>query len=82
MVLVAAHHGHGLPLFNRDADEVLNGWTECDPDVVAALKELYGPSGRYELERARLQRTLGVHRLAHLEALLRCADMQVSREGR
>lgn len=81
-VLCAGHHGHGLPLFDRDADALLGDWDGCEPAVVEALGLLFGPSGRYELERVRLQRALGVHRLAYLEALLRCADMQVSREGR
>ncbi len=81
-VLGAPHHGHGLPLFDRDADALLGDWDGCDPEVAEAVRLLFGPSGRYELERARLQRALGVHRLAYLEALLRCADMQVSREGR
>jgi CRISPR-associated endonuclease/helicase Cas3 len=80
-VLSAAHHGHGRALFNRDADALLGEWDTCDPAIVEAARQLFGPSGRYELERTRLQRALGVHRLAYLEALLRCADMQVSREG-
>jgi hypothetical protein len=80
--LVAAHHGHGLPLFDRGPDAVQSGWDDCEPEVVDALRELFGEYGRYELERARLGRQLGVHRLAYLEALLRCADMQISREGR
>jgi CRISPR-associated endonuclease/helicase Cas3 len=80
--LVAAHHGHGLPLFDRGPDAVRSGWEDCEPDIVDALHELFGEYGRYELERARLGRQLGVHRLAYLEALLRCGDMQISREGR
>jgi len=82
VVIGAAHHGHGLPLFDRDADALLGDWDGGDPAVAEAVRLLFGPSGRYELERTRLQRSLGVHRLAYLEALLRCADMQVSREGR
>jgi CRISPR-associated endonuclease/helicase Cas3 len=77
-----AHHGHGLPLFNRGRDAILDGWDGCEPDVREAVSELFGGCGRYELERARLIAALGLHRLAFLEALLRCADMQVSREGR
>ena len=75
------HHGHGLPLFNRGPDAVLDGWDECEQDVVEAVRELFGEYGRYELERARLVGALGLHRLAFLEGLLRCADMQVSIEG-
>ncbi|MBB4663297.1 CRISPR-associated endonuclease/helicase Cas3 [Conexibacter arvalis] len=81
-VIVAGHHGHGLPLFDRDPEAVLDGWGDCERAVRDALDELFGPFGVYERERLRLQRSLGVHRLAYLEALLRCADMQVSREGR
>jgi CRISPR-associated endonuclease/helicase Cas3 len=80
-VLVASHHGHGMPLFDRSPEAVLDGWDGCDARVEDALKELFGPCGRYELERARLERALGLHRSLHLQALLRCADMQVSREG-
>jgi CRISPR-associated endonuclease/helicase Cas3 len=81
-IVLGPHHGHGLPLFDRDPDAVLAGWAACDAEVVEALGELFGAYGRYELERARLVRELGVHHLSYLEALLRCADMQVSREGR
>lgn len=81
-VVGAAHHGHGLPLFDRDPDALVGDWEACPPDVRAALDELFGPHGRYATERARLRRTLGVHGLSYLEALLRAADMQVSREGR
>lgn len=81
VTLVAAHHGRGRTLFDRDRDGLLDGWAEVPPQVQGAAGRLYGPSGRYELLRSRVQRDLGVHRLALLEALLRCADMQVSREG-
>jgi CRISPR-associated endonuclease/helicase Cas3 len=80
-VIGTGHHGNGQPLFDRDADALLGDWDACDPAIVEAAQLLFGSSGRYELERARLQRSLGVHGLAYLEALLRCADMQVSREG-
>lgn len=81
-IVVAGHHGHGLPLFDRDPAAVLGDWAGCEPEVEAAVQELFGPFGVYERERSRLQRSLGVHRVAYLEALLRCADMQISREGR
>jgi CRISPR-associated endonuclease/helicase Cas3 len=79
--LVGAHHGRGRALFDRVAVELLDGWTGCPPDVEARVHELFGAFGRYELLRAQARRRFGVHRLAWLEALLRCADMQVSREG-
>ncbi|MGH2900104.1 MAG: HD domain-containing protein, partial [Solirubrobacteraceae bacterium] len=79
--LVGAHHGAGLPIFDRDADAARAGWCECPPDVVDALAALFGAHGRYEADRVALQREHGVHRLAYLEALMRCADIQVSREG-
>jgi CRISPR-associated endonuclease/helicase Cas3 len=78
--LVAAHHGNGRPLFNRDDLAVLAGWGECPAADVGALAELFGPHGSYEADRAALQREHGVHGLAYLEALVRCADIQVSRE--
>ena len=79
--LTAAHHGHGQPLFDRDAGALLGNWDACPPNVRATAERLFGPAGEYEEMRERLLRRLGVHRLAYLEALLRCADMQVSREG-
>lgn len=81
-VIAAAHHGHGRPLFDRDANAMLSDWPDCDQSLADAVRELFGPSGRYELERSKLGRGIGIHRLAYLEALLRCADMQVSREGK
>lgn len=78
--LTAAHHGNGRPLFNRDVDGVLAGWAECPKPVAVALGELFGPAGRYESDRAAVEQAHGVHRIAFLEALVRCADMQVSRE--
>jgi CRISPR-associated endonuclease/helicase Cas3 len=81
VALVAAHHGHGRPLFNRDAREVLEGWVPDDPRIAAEAEWLFGDRAGYELLRSRLHDTLSIHRLAYLEALVRCADMQVSREG-
>lgn len=81
-VIVAAHHGHGRPLFGLTADQMLDQWPDCEQELVQAVEYLFGPYGRYELERMKLQRKVGIHRLAYVEALLRCADMQVSREGK
>ncbi len=78
--LVAAHHGNGRPLFLRDDRAALADWGECRREDVDALAELFGPHGRYEADRAALEREHGVHRLAYLEALVRCADIQISRE--
>ncbi|MHB8657310.1 MAG: type I-G CRISPR-associated helicase/endonuclease Cas3g [Solirubrobacteraceae bacterium] len=79
--LVGAHHGRGRALFDRGAADLLDSWTECPPEIEAHVHELFGAFGRYELLRAAARRRCGVLRLAWLEALLRCADMQVSREG-
>jgi len=68
-------------MFDRGDDDLVDGWAECPDEVREWAARLFGALGSYELRRARLQRRLGVHRLALLEALLRCADMQVSREG-
>jgi CRISPR-associated endonuclease/helicase Cas3 len=81
VALVGAHHGRGRPLFDRGT-AVLDGWQDCPVDVAAAAAQLFGPRGTYELLRAQARDKVGVLRLAWLEALLRCADMQVSREGR
>jgi CRISPR-associated endonuclease/helicase Cas3 len=82
VTLVAGHHGHGRLLFDRRADDLLDGWLECPEPVAEWVARLYGPMGEYELLRAAAQDRYGVHGLAWLEALLRCADMQISREGR
>lgn len=81
ITLVAGHHGRGRPVFDRAASDLLDGWNGCPDDARTWVERLFGARGRYELERTRVQRQLGVHRLAFLEGLLRCADMQVSREG-
>lgn len=82
VTLVAGHHGAGRPMFDRDPSGLLERWDACPDAVAAQVERLFGALGRYELDRTRVERTLGIHRLAYLEALLRCADMQVSREGR
>ncbi|MGH2916410.1 MAG: type I-G CRISPR-associated helicase/endonuclease Cas3g [Solirubrobacteraceae bacterium] len=79
--LVGAHHGRGRALFDRCASDLLDNWTDCPREIEACVHDLFGAYGRYELLRAAARRRYGVHRLAWLEALLRCADMQVSREG-
>lgn len=81
VTLVAGHHGRGRWLFDRGGEELLDGWTSCPEEVLLRTQRLFGPCGWYEADRAQVQRQLGVHRLAFLEALLRCADIQVSREG-
>jgi CRISPR-associated endonuclease Cas3-HD len=78
--VVAAHHGAGRPMFDDDDEAARLRWDGCPHDVVTALAELFGPYGAFEREREVLQRKLGVHRMAFLEALLRCADMQISSE--
>lgn len=78
--LIAAHHGCGRPAFDRLAQALIEGWSDVSAEIVDAAKKLFGPSGHYELERSRVERRLGPHRLAFAEALLRCADSQVSRE--
>lgn len=81
VALVGAHHGRGRALFDRGAADLLDGWAGCPPEVEASVHEVFGAFGRYELLRAAARQRCGALRLAWLEALLRCADMQVSREG-
>ena len=82
VALVAAHHGHGRPLFTRQADELLDGWDGCAADVREWVAYLYGEGAGYEELRARAQGERGVPGLCWLEALSCCADRQVSAEGR
>jgi CRISPR-associated endonuclease/helicase Cas3 len=79
--LVGAHHGRGRAHFDRGAADLLDSWAECPPEIEAHVHELFGAFGRYELLRSAARTRCGVLRLTWLEALLRCADMQVSREG-
>lgn len=79
--LVAAHHGRGRLLFDRDDAALLDGWTQCPPEAEVWVRRLFGPGGCYELLRVQVERAHGVHGVAWREALLRAADMQVSREG-
>lgn len=79
-IVIAAHHGAGRPMFEDDDVAALRNWEACPDGVAVALAELFGPYGAFERERDALHRELGVHRLAFLEALLRCADMQISSE--
>jgi CRISPR-associated endonuclease/helicase Cas3 len=79
-IVIAAHHGAGRPMFDDDDVAALREWEACPNGVAVALAELFGPYGAFERERDVLQRELGVHRSAFLEALLRCADMQISSE--
>ncbi len=81
VALVGAHHGHGRPLFDRMHEALLSGWDDCPAEVSAQAAALFGPLGDYEVLRRRARDELGPLRLAWLEALLRAADMQVSREG-
>lgn len=79
--LVSTHHGRGRPMFDRDDAALIDSWAECPPDVVSWVSRLFGPRGCYELLRSQAERAYGVHGLAWREALVRAADMQVSREG-
>lgn len=81
IALVSAHHGRGRPLFDRGGVDLIDRWTECPAEVRDWVEKLYGAYGQYELMRADTQRAFGVHGLCWLEALVRCADMQTSREG-
>lgn len=80
--LVAAHHGRGRPLFDRDGEALLDGWRDCPDDAQQWVARLFGPGGSYELLRAEAESAYGVHGLVWREALLRAADWQVSGEGR
>ena len=82
VALIATHHGHGRGLFDRRAEDLLAGWDGCGDEVAAAARALYGARGCYERLRERVQREHGVLGLAWFEALVRCADMQVSKEER
>jgi CRISPR-associated endonuclease/helicase Cas3 len=80
VLLVAAHHGRGRALFNRGIEDLLEGFDDCTPELRAAAEGLFGDFGHYELLRAKATRKYGAYELAWLEALLRCADVQISKE--
>lgn len=72
--LVGTSHGHGRSGFPNVAGELLP-----DPDPVAV--DLFD-RGRWDELIERTHRRYGVWGCAYLEALLRAADGQISREGR
>jgi CRISPR-associated endonuclease/helicase Cas3 len=81
IAVIAGHHGRGRPLFDRGDVDLVDGWGACPAAVGDRVRLLFGPGGCYEAARSRARDEVGAYRLAWLEALLRCADMQISREG-
>ena len=89
--IVAAHHGRGRPLFDRDDAALLDGWAECPPDAEAWVTSLFGPAGSYELLRAQAEHAHHRYRGAvrrgrrprgNLQYLSRTARWADARSGR
>lgn len=74
--LIGTSHGHGRPDFPHAARGLAVGTS----DVSATAEELFG-AGRWDVVMEEGDRRFGVWGAAYLEALLRAADVQISREG-
>lgn len=79
--LVGTSHGRGRPGFPHNASELLSAEELYGTDLGTAAAELFD-SGNWDelIERTTLE--WGVWGVAYLEALVRAADGQISREGR
>lgn len=77
--LIGTTHGHGRSMFIQSAEQLCTGLS--DSDLLSQAQELFVEGGWDEL----MERTGIQHRwwgASYLEALLRAADCQVSKEGR
>lgn len=79
--LVGTSHGRGRPGFPHNATELLRSAEILATDVGATAAELFD-AGEWDELIERTNRDWGVWGTAYLEAVLRAADGQISREGR
>lgn len=77
--LVGTSHGHGRPFFPRGAVGLLDG--PCDRAVASATTRLFSTGAGWSDVLESTERDYGIWGVAYLEALLRAADAQVSKEG-
>jgi CRISPR-associated endonuclease/helicase Cas3 len=77
--LVGTSHGRGRATFDHPPSELRAD--RIGPEVAAAAEELFGAAGRWEQLIEATEARWGVWGCAYLEAIVRAADCQVSREG-
>jgi CRISPR-associated endonuclease/helicase Cas3 len=77
--LAGTSHGRGRPFFPMGADSLLAGLD--DAELRAAAEELFATGAGWSDVLDRTDARLGAWGTAYLEAVLRAADCQVSREG-
>lgn len=81
--LVAAHHGRARPLFpSVDGSEDVNVRVDFDGRTFAASTRSSHPAWAQPARFDRLCERYGTWGLAYLEALVRLADISISKEGR
>lgn len=77
--LVGTSHGHGRPLFPHGPESLLDPGSE--EKLRTAAHELFAAGAGWSLIWERTHHQYGVYGCAYLEALLRSADCQCSKEG-
>lgn len=77
--LVGTSHGRGRGTFDHPPGELRAD--RIGPDVAAAAEHLFGAAGEWEQLVEATEAQWGVWGCAYLEAVVRAADCQVSREG-
>jgi len=77
--LVGTSHGRGRGTFDHPPSELCAD--RIGPEVAAAAEELFGAAGRWEQLIDATEAQWGIWGCAYLEAIVRAADCQVSREG-
>lgn len=77
--LVGTSHGHGRPFFPHGAQTLMG--EERGPALRAAAEQLFSTGAQWADVLERTHEEHGLWGAAYLEALLRAADCQVSKEG-
>lgn len=77
--LAGTSHGRGRGVFDHPPYEL--GAHKIDPDAASAADKLFGADAQWERLVSTTHDRWGVWGCAYLEAILRAADCQISREG-
>lgn len=77
--LTGTSHGHGRPFFSQGVSGLLYG--AYDGEVAEAAHRLFESGAGWSEALESTERRFGIWGVAYLEALLRSADAQVSKEG-
>lgn len=80
--LIGTSHGHGRSTFNQASASLLpQASEEYDPQLIRSAQEFFD-NGLWESVIAKTAQEYGFWGVSYLEALLRAADITVSKEGR